>query len=75
MIFFVHSVKMLKLSINQLYQIAKIKGIKGYKSMSEEILVSSLNEWESVNEGCKNFVDPRIEKIKKYFNKLRNKKN
>ena len=44
MIFFVHSVKMLKLSINELYQIAKIKGIKGYKSISEEILVSSLNE-------------------------------
>ena len=56
-------------------EIAKIKGIKGYKSMSEKRLVSSLNEWESVKEGWKNFGDPRIEKIKKYFNKLRNKKN
>ena len=43
--------------------------------MSEKRLVSSLNEWESVKEGWKNFGDPRIEKIKKYFNKLRNKKN
>ena len=43
--------------------------------MSEKRLVSSLNEWESVKEGWKNFDDPRIEKIKKYFNKLRNKKN
>ena len=33
--------------------------------MSEKRLVSSLNEWESVKEGWKNFGDPRIEKIKK----------
>ena len=35
---------MLKLSLNELKQIAKMRGIKGYKSMSEERLVSSLDE-------------------------------
>ena len=44
---------------------------KGYKSMSEERLLSSLNESESVEESEKNFHDVRIEKIKKYFNEVR----
>ena len=48
-------------------------GIKGYKSMSEERLLSSLNESESVEESEKNFNDARIEKIKKDFNELRNR--
>ena len=42
---------MLKLSLNELKQIAKMRGIKGYKSMSEERLVSSLdeqNQWKRV---------------------------
>ena len=42
--FFFHSIEMLKLSLNELKQIAKMRGIKGYKSMSEERLVSSLDE-------------------------------
>ena len=44
---------------------------KGYKSMSEERLLSSLNESESVEESEKNFHDVRIEKTKKYFNEVR----
>ena len=46
-------------------------GIKGYKSMSEERLISSINE--SVKESENNFDDARIEKIKKDFNELRDK--
>ena len=61
---------MLKLSLNELKQIAKMRGIKGYKSMSEERLVSSLDESESVKNSEMNFADARIEKIKKDFNKL-----
>ena len=34
---------MLKLSLNELKQIAKMRGIMDYNSMSEERLVSSLN--------------------------------
>ena len=41
--------------------------------MSEERLLSSLNESESVEESEKNFNDARIEKIKKDFNELRNR--
>ena len=35
---------MLKLSLDELKQIAKMRGTKGYKSMSEERLISSINE-------------------------------
>ena len=48
----------------------KIRGIKGYKSMSEERLLSALNESELVKECGKNFDDASIEKVKKDFNKL-----
>ena len=51
--------------------IAKARGIKAYKSTSEERLLSVLNESESVKESGKNFDDARIEKVKKDFNKLR----
>ena len=62
---------MVNLSLNELETVTKIRGIKGYKSMSEERLLSVLNESESVKESEKNFDDARIEKIKKDFNKLR----
>ena len=45
--------------------IAKIRGIKGYKSMSEERLLSALNESKSVKDSRKNFDDARIRKMKK----------
>ena len=56
---------MLKLLLNELKQIAKMRSIKGYKIMSEERLISSINEAEPVEESEKNFDDARIENIKK----------
>ena len=70
---FVDSIKMLNLSLNKLKLIAKSRGIKGYKSMSKERLLSFLNESESVKGSEKNFDDARIEKIKNDFNELRQK--
>ena len=70
-IVFVHSIKILKLSLNVLKRIAKIWGIKSYKSISEEKLISSINQSEPVIESEKNFDDARTEKIKKHLNKLR----
>ena len=64
---------MLNLSLNKLKVIAIIRRIKGYKSMSEERLIYSINESESVKKSEKNFDDARIEKIKKDFNKLRDR--
>ena len=46
-------------------------GIKGYKSMSEERLTSSINE--SVEESEDNFDDATIEKVKQDFNELRDR--
>ena len=44
----------------------KKRGIKGYKSIPEERLLSSLNEPESVKENEENFTDARKEMIKKF---------
>ena len=68
---FVHSIKMLNLSLNELKLFSKSRGIKGHKSTSEERLVSSLNESKSVKESGKNFDDARREKIRNYFDELR----
>ena len=62
---------MVNLSLNELKTIAKFRGIKGYKSISEERLLSVLNNSESAKESEKNFDEARIEKIKKDFHKLR----
>ena len=51
-----------------------MRGIKGYKSMSEERLISSINESEPVKEKERNFDGAKIEKIKKDFNELRDQK-
>ena len=64
---------MIKLTSDELKAIAEIRGIRGYESMSEDRLLSSLNESESVKESDKNFDDVSIEKIKKEFNKLRDR--
>ena len=64
---------MLKPSLNELKQIAKSRGIKGYKSMSEERLISSINESEPVKESEINCDDARLEKIKKDFKKFRDR--
>ena len=58
---------MQKLSLNELKQTAKLRGIKGYKSISEERLVSSINESEPVKESEKTFGDAKIEKDQKRF--------
>ena len=50
-------IKVLKLSLNELKLIVKIRGIKGYKSMHENELLSALNASESVKENEKNSVD------------------
>ena len=57
------------LSLNELKQIAKIRRIKGYKSMSKEMLLSALDESESAGSG-NNFNNARIKKIREDFNKV-----
>ena len=55
---------MLKPSLNELKQIVEMRGIRSYKIMSDERLISSIDESESVKESGKNFHDAKIEKIK-----------
>ena len=73
---------MLNLSPKELKAIVKIRGIKGYKSMSEDELLSALISSNPVKKSEKNFDDtiptinfskPRIEKIRKEFNESRHK--
>ena len=67
---------MLNLSPKELKVIAKMRGIKGYKGMSEDRLLSAIKESESLKESEKNFDNTkpkinfskvRIEKIRKEF--------
>ena len=68
------SIRMPNLSLDELKQIAEMRRIKGYKSMSKESLLSTLHESErnsiessgSVN----NFNNDKIKKIREDF-KLR----
>ena len=60
---------MLNLSLNELKLVAKSKGIKGYKTMSKEILLSALSELE-LAEKENNFDDKRLKKIRKDFNEF-----
>ena len=61
----------LNLTLDDLIGIAKHRGIRGYKRMSERRLISSTNESKPVNE--KNFDSARMEKIEKDFNELRDR--
>ena len=64
------------LSTKELKGIAKIRGIKGYKSMSEDELLSAVISSKPVKKGKKtktNFSKARIEKIRKEFNESRYK--
>ena len=53
---------MLNLSLKELKLVAKSRGIKGYKSMSKERLLSALSESELV-ESKNSFDVERLEKI------------
>ena len=66
----------MKLSIEELKAVAEIRGIKGYKSMSEDELLSALTLSKRVKKGKKpktSFSKARIEKIRKEFNESRYK--
>ena len=75
--------KDLELSSEELKEISilgKKRNVKGYKSMSEDRLLSALKESESLKESEKNFDDTkpntnfskaRIENIRKEFNESR----
>ena len=63
---------MLILSLNELKLIAKSRGIKGYKTMSKERLLSALNEPESLKEGERND-NARIKKTRERFSELRDR--
>ena len=68
--------KDLELSPEELKAIAKIRGIKGYKSMSEDDILSALNSSKPAKKGKKpkaNFSKARIAKIRKEFNESRYK--
>ena len=57
---------MLNLSLNELKLVAKIKGIKGYKSMSKAKLLTALSESKSAGSG-------NLKKIREDFNKLKDR--
>ena len=65
------------LSTKELKAIAKIRDIKGYKSMFEDELLRALTSSKPVKNGKKKnkkkFSKARIEKIRKEFNKSRYK--
>ena len=66
----------MKLSIAELKAVAEIRGIKGYKNMSKNELLSVLTLSKPVKKGKKtktNFSKARIEKIRKEFNESRYK--
>ena len=71
-----NSLKDLELSSEELKAIAKIRGIKGYKNMSEDDILSALNLSKPAKKGKKpkaNFSKVKIEKIRKEFNESRYK--
>ena len=63
------NIRMLNLLLNELKQIAKMRRIKEYKSMSKERILNTLDESES----AKSLDNAKIEKIKEDFNKLRDR--
>ena len=63
---------MLNLSLSELKLITKSRGIRGYKSISKEKLLSVLSESESV-ESKKSLDNAKIKKIIEEFNKLKDR--
>ena len=69
---------MINLSLNELKLVAKSRGIKDYKSMSKEELLSTLSKSESVESatllGKNSFDDEKLKKIRKdLINELRDR--
>ena len=64
--------RMLNLSLSELKLITKSRGIRGYKSISKEKLLSALSESESV-ESKKSLDNAKIKKIIEEFNKLKDR--
>ena len=61
---------MLNLSLNELKLVTQSRGIKGYKSLSEERLLCALSESKSVE--SKNIIDDeRLKKTRNDVNELR----
>ena len=58
----------LKLSLDELRLVAKNRGIKGYKSMSEERLLSVLSKPKLIKN---NVDDERLKKVREDLNKSR----
>ena len=63
---------MLNVSLKELKLVAKSRGIKGYRSMSKERLLSAISELELV-ESKNSFDHERLEKMRKDFNELRDR--
>ena len=55
---------MLNLSLNELKLVTKSRGIKSYKSMSKETLLSTVSESELV-ESKNSFDDERLKRLEK----------
>ena len=55
---------MLEVSLNELKLVAKSRGIKAYRSMSKERLLSALSKWELV-ESKNSFDDERLKRLEK----------
>ena len=71
-----NSLKDLGLSSEELKAIAEMRGIKGYESMSESELLSTITPSKQAKKGKKqktDFSEARIEEIRKEFNELRYK--
>ena len=63
---------MVNLSLNELKLVAKSRGIKGYKNMSKERLLSALGESELVKSE-NNFDNEKLKKIRKDLNEIRDR--
>ena len=55
---------MLEVSLNELKLVAKSRGIKAYRSMSKERLLSALSKWGLV-ESKNSFDDERLKRLEK----------
>ena len=63
---------MLNISLNELKLVAESRGIKDYRSMSKERLLSALSKSKLV-ESKISFDDKKLKKIREDFNKLRDR--